>query len=81
MSLKASLCDYLSKQGSGGKCEEIQTYMDKWDMENIKSNSELSKLEMLIEGMKLNGNLLLHNFFWKWIMCEHWIVYWGKRCS
>jgi hypothetical protein len=59
MSLKASLCDYLSKQGSGVKYGEIETYMDKWDIENMKSESELSKLEMLIEEMKLDGNLLL----------------------
>ena len=31
-------------------------------MENIQSESELNKLEMLIEEVKLNGNLLLRDF-------------------
>ena len=60
-SLKASLSDYLSKQGSNTKYNEIETYVDKWDIENIKSESELSELKMLIEKVKLNGNLLLRD--------------------
>jgi hypothetical protein len=52
---------------------------------------ELSKLEMLIEEMKLNSNLLLRDFLEmddvRALDCaleqegEHWIVYWSKRCS
>jgi hypothetical protein len=49
-SLKASLSDYLNKQGSNAKYEEIQKYVDKWDIKNIKNESELSKLVMLTEG-------------------------------
>jgi hypothetical protein len=52
----------LSKQGSEATYEEIETYVNKWDIENIESESELSKLEMLVEEMKLNGNLLLRDF-------------------
>jgi hypothetical protein len=44
--LKASLRDYLSKQGSHTKYDEIETYVDKWDIENMKRGSELSKVEM-----------------------------------
>jgi hypothetical protein len=33
LSLKASLCDYLSKQRSDVKYGEIETYVDKWDIE------------------------------------------------
>jgi hypothetical protein len=33
--------------------------VDKWDRVNIKCESELSKLEMLIEDVKLGGNLFL----------------------
>jgi hypothetical protein len=49
-SLKASLCDYLSKQGSDVKYGETETYVDKWDIESVKSESELNKLELLIRG-------------------------------
>jgi hypothetical protein len=79
-SLKTRLCDYLSKQGSDAMYEEIETYVDKWDIGNVKSESELHKLEMLIEEMKLDVNCY-YAIFWKWMMCEHWIVYWGKMCS
>jgi hypothetical protein len=61
-SLKASLCDNLSKQGSDVKYEEIETYVDKQDIQNIKSKSESNKLEILIQEMKVNGNLLLCDF-------------------
>jgi hypothetical protein len=52
----------VSKQGSDGKCGKIETYVDKWDIESVKGENELSKLELLFEGMKLDGNLLLCNF-------------------
>jgi hypothetical protein len=32
MSVMASLCDFLSKQGSDGKCGEIKAYKNKWDI-------------------------------------------------
>jgi hypothetical protein len=46
----------LSKQGSEATYEEIETYVVRWDMDNIESESELSKLEVLIEEVKLNCN-------------------------
>jgi hypothetical protein len=33
VSVKGSLCDCLSKQGSGVRCEQIERYVDKWDIE------------------------------------------------
>jgi hypothetical protein len=60
--VKGSWCDCLSKQGSGVKCEQIERYVDKWDIE-VRSESGLSKLEMLIGEMKLGGNLLICDFW------------------
>ena len=59
MLLKASVSDYLSKQRSDAKYEGIETYVDKWGVESIKGERELSELEMLIEEVKLSGNWLL----------------------
>jgi hypothetical protein len=80
MSLKASLSDYLGKQGRDATFEEIQKYVDRWDIENVKSESELSKLEMLIEEVKLNGDWLLRDFL-KMDDVRTLDLYWSKRCS
>ena len=61
-SLKASLSDYLGKQRSDATCEEMEKYVDRWDIANVQSESELSRLEILIEEVKLNGNCLLRDF-------------------
>jgi len=58
-SLTANLSVYFSIQGSDARYEEIETYADRWDMENIWSESELSTSEILIEEVKLNGNLVM----------------------
>jgi hypothetical protein len=61
-----------------------------WGAQNYKER-ELSKLEMLIEEMKLNNNLLLRDVLEmddvRALDCvleregEHWIVYWSERVS
>jgi hypothetical protein len=44
--LKARLSDYQSKHGSDRKYGGIETYGDKWDIENVESERELRELEM-----------------------------------
>jgi hypothetical protein len=79
-SVRARLCDCVSKQGSAGKCGEIEIYVNRWDIESVKCESGLSELELLIEEMKLDDNLF-YVFLWKGMVCEHWVVYWCTMSS